>query len=235
VRRLVLWDVDGTLVYYGALGWEAFVDAFHAMTGRPPSGYEEDVIRTAGRTDPEIALEFLAMEGVPDGDVRLGEFHTALERALAAKVAAMRERGRALPGAREALAAVQRQPQVVQSVLTGNLHANAVLKLTTLGLDRYVDFEIGAYGSDHRDRPELVAVARAKARAKYGLELGPRATVLIGDTPLDVAAGQAGGARVVAVASGHYDADALRAAGADAVLPDLRDTAAVLQAILAGG
>jgi phosphoglycolate phosphatase len=232
VRRLVLWDVDGTLVQYGGLGWEAFGDAFLALFGRPPSGAGES-IQLAGRTDPEIALEFLAVHDIRDGEVRLEEFQLALEKALAAKAAAMRERGRALPGAEEALAAVQRQPKVVQSLLTGNVRGNAVLKLATFGLDRYVDFDIGAYGSDHRDRPRLVAVARAKAKAKYGVELEPRATVLIGDTPLDVAAGQAGGARVVAVASGLFDAATLGAAGADVVLPDLRDTDAVLHAILA--
>jgi phosphoglycolate phosphatase-like HAD superfamily hydrolase len=79
-----------------------------------------------------------------------------------------------------------------------------------------------------------VTVARAKAKAKYGVDLDPRATVLIGDTPLDVAAAQAEGARVVAVASGRYDAETLHAVGADVVLPDLRDTAAAVRAVLAG-
>jgi phosphoglycolate phosphatase len=232
VRRLVLWDVDGTLVHYGGLGWEAFGDAFVALFGRAPLATGR-TIQLAGRTDPEIALEFLAMHDVQDGELRLEEFHTALEKALAAKAAAMRERGQALPGAEEALAAVQRQPGVAQSLLTGNLCGNAVLKLATFGLDRYVDFDIGAYGSDHRERPRLVAVARAKAKARYGVELEPRATVVIGDTPLDVAAGLAGGARIVAVASGRYDRATLRAAGADAVLEDLRDTEAVLHAVLA--
>jgi phosphoglycolate phosphatase len=232
VRRLVLWDVDGTLVQYGGLGWEAFGDAFVALFGRAPLA-TGPTIQLAGRTDPEIALEFLAMHDIQDGERRLEEFHTALEKALATKAAAMQERGRALPGAEEALAAVQRQPGVAQSLLTGNLRGNAVLKLATLGLDRYVDFDIGAYGSDHRERPRLVAVARAKAKARYGVELEPRATVVIGDTPLDVAAGLAGGARIVAVASGRYDVGTLRAAGADAVFEDLRDTEAVLHAILA--
>ena len=235
MHRLVLWDVDGTLVHYGGLGWEAFLDAFLAVVGRPPSGVDGSLVQLAGRTDPEIWLDLLATQDIPDGEVRLEEFHGALERALAAKAAVMRERGRALPGAREALAALQRRPEVVQSLLTGNLLANARLKLATFGLDRYVDLEVGGYGSDHRERPRLVAVARAKAAARYGIELDPHATVLIGDTPLDVAAGQAGGARVVAVATGRFDAETLRAAGADVVLPDLRDTAAVLQAILADG
>ncbi len=235
MRRLVLWDVDGTLVLFGGLGRQAFADAFVTIAGRPASGVALAVIETAGRTDPEIALEFLAMHGIADGEARLDAFNAALVEALAAKATLLREHGRALPGVEQALAAVQRRPGVVQSLLTGNLEANAVLKLATFGLDRYIDFEVGAYGSDHRDRPRLVEVARAKATVKYQVELDPRAVVVIGDTPLDVAAGRAGGARVVAVASGHYDVEALRATGPDAVLADLRDTDAVLRAVLDDG
>ncbi len=235
MRRLVLWDVDGTLVLFGGLGRQAFADAFVTIAGRPASGVALAVIETAGRTDPEIALEFLAMHGIADGEARLDAFNAALVEALAAKATLLREHGRALPGVEQALAAVQRRPGVVQSLLTGNLEANAVLKLGTFGLDRYIDFEVGAYGSDHRDRPRLVEVARAKATVKYQVEFDPRAVVVIGDTPLDVAAGRAGGARVVAVASGHYDVEALRATGPDAVLADLRDTDAVLRAVLDDG
>ncbi|HZD68655.1 MAG TPA: haloacid dehalogenase-like hydrolase [Actinomycetes bacterium] len=234
MRRLVLWDVDGTLVNYAGLGWEAFLDAFLVVMGRPAAAMDGSMIALAGRTDPEIALELLAAQEVPDAELRLEEFHTALEAALAAKAAVMRERGQALPGAEEVLAALQHRPEVVQSLLTGNLRANAMLKVATFGLDRYLDLEVGAYGSDHRERPRLVTVARAKAKAKYGVDLDPRATVLIGDTPLDVAAAQAEGARVVAVASGRYDAETLHAVGADVVLPDLRDTAAAVRAVLAG-
>jgi phosphoglycolate phosphatase len=179
-------------------------------------------------------MELLASQRVPDGQLRMREFHSALEQALAARSAVMRQRGRALPGAEEALAAVRREPAIVQSVLTGNLKANAVLKLATFGLDRYLDLDVGAYGSDHSERPRLVAVARARAKAKYGVGLDPAATVLIGDTPLDVAAAMAAGARVIAVASGRYDAETLRAAGAEVVFPDLRDTGAVVGACLAG-
>src|SRR6266536_5278616 len=158
VRRLVLWDVDGTLVLFGGLGRQAFADAFVTIAGRPASGVALAVIETAGRTDPEIALEFLAMHGIADGEARLDAFNAALVEALAAKATLLREHGRALPGVEQALAAVQRRPGVVQSLLTGNLEANAVLKLGTFGLDRYIDFEVGAYGSDHRDRPRLVEV-----------------------------------------------------------------------------
>ncbi len=232
MRRLVLWDVDGTLVLYGGIGREAFSDAFLAFAGRPAADLDELMISTAGRTDPDIALEFLARHGVADGEAQLDAFHAALVEALAGKAALLREHGRVLPGVERALAAVARQPGVAQSLLTGNLEANAVLKLAIFWLDRYVDFEIGAFGSDHRDRTRLVEVARAKARARLGVEVDPAAVVVIGDTPLDVAAGRAGGARVVAVATGHYDVESLLATDPDVVLPDLRDTDAVLRAIL---
>jgi phosphoglycolate phosphatase-like HAD superfamily hydrolase len=192
------------------------------------------MISTAGRTDPDIALEFLARHGVADGESRLDAFHAALVAALATRAEQMRERGRALPGVERALETVRRQPGVAQSLLTGNVEANAVLKLASVGLDGYVDFEIGAYGSDHRDRGRLVEVARAKAMAKFGVELDPSAVVVIGDTPLDVAAARAGGARVIAVATGHYDLEALAATAPDAVFEDLTDTEAVVAAILGG-
>jgi phosphoglycolate phosphatase len=234
VRRLVLWDIDGTLVAYGRIGRQAFADAFLAFAGRPATDLDRLMISTAGRTDPDIALEFLARHGITDGEARLEDFHAALVEALAAKAALMREHGTVLPGVERALAAVARQPGVGQSLLTGNLEANAVLKLATFGLDRYVDFEIGAYGSDHRERSRYVEIARAKARARRGVELDPASVVVIGDTPLDVAAARAGGARVVAVATGHFDVEELRASNPDAVLPDLADTPAVVKAILAG-
>jgi phosphoglycolate phosphatase len=232
VRRLVLWDVDGTLVLYGGIGRQAFADAFLALAGRPATDLDRLMISTAGRTDPDIALEFLARHGITDGEAQLDAFHAALVEALAAKAGMLREHGRVLPGVEAALAALAPQSGVAQSLLTGNLEANAVLKLATFGLDRYVDFEIGAYGSDHRDRSQLVEVARAKARARRGVELDPASVVVIGDTPLDVAAARAGGARVIAVATGHYDVESLRSTNPDAVFPDLADTPAVIAAIL---
>jgi phosphoglycolate phosphatase len=109
---------------------------------------------------------------------------------------------------------------------------NALLKLASFELDGYLDFEVGGFGSDHHHRPSLVQVARAKAERKYGAAFEGAATVLVGDTPLDVAAGKAGGARVVAVATGPYRADQLAATDADAVLENLTDLRATLKAIL---
>ncbi|HEV3014955.1 MAG TPA: HAD hydrolase-like protein [Actinomycetota bacterium] len=232
MRRLVLGDIDGTLVQAGEVGRDIFTEAFQAVVGRAPDQVAARMLAMAGRTDPEIALEFLTAHEIAEGASHLPAFSEALVTALAAKAAVIRERGRALPGAREALAALGKTDGVVQSLLTGNLEPNALLKLASFELDGHLDFEVGGFGSDHHHRPSLVEVARAKAERRYGTGFPGTATVLVGDTPLDVAAGRAGGARVVAVATGPYRADELRATEADAVLEDLRDTEAALAAIL---
>jgi phosphoglycolate phosphatase-like HAD superfamily hydrolase len=234
VRRLVLWDIDGTLVQAGEVGRDIFTEAFQAVVGRAPDQVAARTLAMAGRTDPEIALEFLAAHEIAEGASHLPAFSEALVTALAAKAALIRERGRALPGARETLAALGRTEGVVQSLLTGNVEPNALLKLASFELDGYLDFEVGGFGSDHHHRPSLVEVARTKAEAKYGTAFAGPATVLVGDTPLDVAAGRAGGARVVAVATGPYGVEEFESTGADAVLADLRDTEAALGAILSG-
>jgi phosphoglycolate phosphatase len=230
--RLVLWDIDGTLVQAGEVGRDIFTEAFQAVVGRAPDEITARALAMAGRTDPEIALEFLAAHEIAEGAAHWPAFSEALVTALAAKAAVIRERGRALPGARETLAALRRADGVVQSVLTGNLEPNALLKLASFDLDGYLDFEVGGFGSDHHHRPSLVEVARAKAERKYGTAFDGAATVLVGDTPLDVAAGRAGGARVVAVATGPFGAGELATTGADAVLEDLADVEAALAAIL---
>jgi phosphoglycolate phosphatase len=151
---------------------------------------------------------------------------------LAAKQDELRARGHMMPGADASLAALSSTPGVVQSVLTGNVKPNAILKLATFGLDRYIDFEVGAYGSDDGNRPNLVRLARQRASTLLNLTVDESSTVIVGDSLRDVEAGRVGGARVVAVATGRTDADALREAGAETVLADLTDTEAVLAAVL---
>jgi phosphoglycolate phosphatase len=232
VRTLVLWDVDGTLVDADGVGGEAFDLAFEAVVGRAPNAPLGRMIAMGGRTDPEIALEALALHGILDGRPHLPAFAVALAEGLAASAELLRERGRALPGAASALAALAAEPGVVQSVLTGNLEPNALVKLAAFELDRHLDLHVGGYGSDDGHRPALVEVARRKAAARYGHTFTPATTVLVGDTPLDVAAGRVGGARVVGVATGRHSAAELADAGAEVVLDDLRDTDAVLAAVL---
>jgi phosphoglycolate phosphatase len=218
---LVLWDVDGTLVRSAGHGRWAFEDAFRAVVGREP-----EPVDYAGRTDKQIALTMLAGEH--------GHLPRVLEElagALELRKEAMRAEGYAYPGVPEVLEELHQRDDVIQSLLTGNIQANAVIKVSAFGLERWLDFEVGAYGSDpHEERSDLVAVARERAAARYG---EPTGAVLVGDTPLDVRAAQEAGARAVAVATGFADHDTLRASGPDALLEDLTDTEAAVAAITA--
>lgn len=220
---LVLWDVDFTLVDTTGQGRLAFEEAFKAVVGQPPDGF----VPFAGFTDHQIAVAMLEKAGHRDGE-HVPRMLEELATALAARAEDIRETGHALPGARDALEALAARDDVISSLLTGNVEANAALKLAAFDLDSLVDLEVGGYGSDpHASRGDLVAIARERAAAKYGAE--PGETVLIGDTPRDIQAAREGGARAIAVASGPHDAEDLREA--DEVLPDLRDTAALLAAL----
>ena len=216
---LVLWDVDGTLVRTAGHGRYAFEEAFEAVVGRVP-----EPVDYAGRTDRQIALTMLAGE-----HEHLPRVLEELAGALELREAAMRAEGYAFPGVAEVLEALHARDDVIQSLLTGNIQTNAVLKTAAFGLDRWLDYEVGAYGSDpHEERSDLVAVARQRAAAKYD---EPTGAVLVGDTPLDVRAAREAGARAVVVATGFADPEALRASEPDAYLEDFSDTAAAVAAI----
>ena len=209
-------------------GRDAFVEAFERVVGRAPA----QLVPFAGRTDLEIAADMLERSGLESSDGLLDAFATALEESMAAREPELRSHGRAYPGAREALARLAREPGVVQGLLTGNIPANARVKLAAFGLDGLLDFDIGGYGSDSRVRSELVASACRRAAQKLGVAVPAGHAVLIGDTPLDVAAAHEGGARAIGVATGPFGADELREAGADAVLAGLEDSEAVVAAVL---
>ncbi|MGW4895647.1 HAD family hydrolase [Kitasatospora sp. NPDC004240] len=223
-RILLLWDIDGTLIDDGAVGRTVYPPAFERLTGRPACHR----VTTDGRTEPAVMDELFARHGVPA--VEPHRVAAELADQLRRRTTELRTAGRVLPGALDALRALRARPEVTQSVLTGNIRANALLKLRLFGLAEFTDLRCGAYGDDARGRAALVAVARRRAAAVH--RRAPGDIVLIGDTPHDVRAGRAGGARVIAVASGTSGEEVLRAAGADVVLADLRDTAAVIDAVL---
>ena len=231
LRALVLWDIDGTLVDSAKLGRDAFLVAFERVTGAPPAR----LVPFAGRTDLEIAADLLEQSGISAEDGVIAAFEGALAGAMAELADEVRRRGRAYPGAKESLERLGREPGVVQGLLTGNIPANARVKLGAVGIDGLVDFDIGGYGSDHRIRSELVAIACGRAEQKLGVPVPAARAVLIGDTPLDIAAAQAGGARAIGVATGPFSVKELEATGADAVLPDLCDAERLVAAVLAVG
>lgn len=216
---LVLWDIDGTLVDSAGHGRHAFEEAFADVVGGRPEWVEY-----AGRTDHQIALSMLN-----GSDERLPALLEGLVERLAARRDAIAAEGRVYPGVRETLGALHEADGVINSLLTGNLEANAAVKVGAFGLERWLDFESGAYGSDpHERRSDLVAIARERAAARHG---EPTEAVLVGDTPLDVQAAREAGARAVAVATGFAKLDALRASEPDALLQDLSDTEAAMRAI----
>jgi phosphoglycolate phosphatase-like HAD superfamily hydrolase len=241
---LVLWDIDFTLIGASGVGQRLYGMVFRDMFGRELPG----IAPMAGRTDRAIIHDTLARAGVEEPRAHLDEFIAGLTALAPMGRELAAGRSEALPGAAAALAALARYaPQevhapadglgplrVVQSVLTGNVRPIAEVKLAAAGLTGHLDLGIGAYGESHEVRAELVHLARGNAARRYGTDFAGERTVLVGDTELDVAAALATGARVVAVATGGTTADKLTAAGADAVLPDLSDTAATLAAILGG-
>lgn len=214
--RLVLWDIDGTLLRAGGVSRDAFAAALLEVAG---ADLPAD-LSFAGRTDPWIAAAVLERAGA---DPALA---TALLRRYSAELARRHRevaaRGTVLAGAREALAALAARP-VLQGVVTGNLGSTARVKLAALALDEHLDLDASAYGDDAATRDELVPIALARAG-------GPPAEQVwvVGDTPHDLSCARAAGARCLLVATGGYPLAELADLGADAVRPDLSDVLDVL-------
>lgn len=227
--RLVLWDIDLTLLATGAEGPEVRRLAFAERHGRPA----KHEVEVSGRTDRAIARDYLAANGAGDDDREVDAFLAVLASVQGRRLDALRANGRRMPGAQEALAALGGLPGTVQSVLTGNQEAVARQKLLALGFDHgELDLAVGAYGADDDDRAELVPVARRRAERAYGADFGGRATVLVGDTVEDVIAAGTHGAAVIAVATGRFTAGQLADAGADQVFPNLSGTTEIISTVL---
>lgn len=227
--RLLLFDVDGTLITAHGAGRAAMARALEEVYGTtgPLETYD-----FRGRTDPEIVRDLMHAAGVPAPTVqaRLADCLAAYVRALEPEVA--RRGVRVMPGVPALLAVLSRRPDVVVGLLTGNIEPGARVKLAPTGLWPF--FRLGAYGSDDADRRRLPAVACARARALVGGEVPFSRVTIVGDTPLDVACARACGARAVAVATGWHSAAELAACGPDHVFADCSDVDAVLAALLDG-
>ena len=232
-HRLVLWNIGLTLVDAARVDRAAHADAFRATTGRPLV----QLPQMAGRTDSEIFFEALAVNaagpqpGDPAGEELLGRFTAQLATAYRARRDLITKQGRLMPGAHDAVAAVWRLPGLVQTVVTGSIRPNAVEVLRAFDLDRYLDIEIGGYGSGVYPKGAMLLNARGLAAEKYRGGFTEHTTVYIADSTRDVEAAGIGGARSIGVASGRSAAGELRDAGADMVLDDLADTGAVLAAV----
>jgi len=222
MRRLILFDIDGTLVSGGPAKY-AFEAAMVETYGTVGDVGE---VSFAGKTDPQIARELLTLVGLDRQAI-----HASLPELWERYVGHLEERledrpMKVLPGVEELLDALAMLEGVGLGLLTGNIVRGAELKLRSAGLwDR---FEIGAFGSDHEERDVLPSVAIERARVHWSVAIEAAQAVVVGDTPRDVGCGQAGGTRTLAVATGTFTAAALVEAGADHVLQDLSSTVEVV-------
>ena len=227
MKRLLLFDIDGTLVLGGpAKG------AFHtALVETFGTAGDIEVHNFAGKTDPQIARELLSGAGLSDGEIDSGfpklwdrYLHHLGERLVGHPMDV-------LPGVGPLLERLAAEADVALGLLTGNIVRGAELKLRSVGL--YDHFRMGSYGSDSEIRNDLAPIALRRAAETWNVSFRPEETWVVGDTPADILCGQAGGTRTLGVATGRYSADELASVGADAVLGDMGDTEGTVALLLA--
>jgi phosphoglycolate phosphatase len=227
--RLVLFDIDGTLLSSEGLGRASMQRALAEVFGSPGNpSYRYD-----GKTDKQIVRDVMRLEGHSDShiDARMDTLIVLYLEGLRAGVKSGRFNVRPLPGVVEILDELETRDDVVLGLLTGNIEPGARLKLTAAGInpDR---FRVNAFGSDHEHRPELPAIAQRRASETLGLDIAGDRLIVIGDTPADIECGRSIGARAIGVASGHYTVEQLETHNPYAALPSLENTQQVLETIL---
>jgi phosphoglycolate phosphatase len=226
--RLLLFDIDGTLVLTGGAGSRAMARAFLATHGL------EDALKSvdlAGRTDRIIMRDALTQAGRDHEDVDLDEFREAYCAALREEITKPGTGRRGLlPGVKPLLDRLATRDDVRLALLTGNFRASAEIKLAQFGVWDY--FSWGAFADDAIERDDLIRIAHARHETEQGRLIEPDKVVVIGDTPHDIRCARAGRAKAVAVATGNYDLATLERHQPDVLFKDLSDTDAVLSALL---
>lgn len=230
--RIILWDIDGTLVrsVHSGIFKSYTVPVLEGVFGTAGRLHELSV---SGMTDLQIVFEALRDEGFTPEQIRA--------RARELQTRYMQEMERAtgngeplfylLPGAREILETIEQHPRYHNALLTGNIEPAAHLKMRLVGLSRFFQLP-GAFGNDSHDRRDLPAIAASRIARHLNLDLHPSQFIVIGDTPNDIACARHFGARAIAIATGRtYTLDQLAAYKPDAVLPDLSDTGLVMQTL----
>jgi phosphoglycolate phosphatase len=215
VVRLVLFDIDGTLVHTGGAGVRAFGRAFAAEFDLH---HGTERMRFAGRTDSGLVREFLTLHGIPATPENFRRFFDCYVFWLDHLLHQLE--GSACPGVGDWLAELAALPEPpLLGLLTGNIRLGAQIKLRHYGL--WEPFATGGFGDDHEDRNEIARVAKARASRRLGRELAGGEILVIGDTPLDIACGRAIGARCLAVATGGARLEELQAHQPDWAVADL--------------
>lgn len=224
-RTLILFDIDGTLVLTGGAGGRAmrraFADLFQIT--------QFQVVAMAGRTDRWIVGELAAVHGVSLDEHAGARVRERYVQHLSHEIQTPGPAKGILPGVAPLLNALALRDDVHLALLTGNTEAGARIKLEHFDLWKY--FDGGGFGDAAVERAALFADALASVADRAGVTFHSEQAVIVGDTPLDIAVAVACGARSLGVATGAFGEEALREAGADAVLPDLSDLTAVLNAL----
>jgi phosphoglycolate phosphatase len=218
--RLVLFDIDGTLVHTGGAGVKAFARTFATEFGAV-DGFER--MKFAGRTDTSLVREFFGYHGIPAIREKFQRFFERyvfwLDHILA------HSRTEACPGIRGFIREVKRLPaRPLLGLLTGNIQLGAEIKLRHFDLWR--EFETGGFADDNEDRNLIAAAARDRASRILGGSVAGDEVLVIGDTPLDIRCGRFIGARVLAVATGGATLEELKRHQPDWAVPDLREVSA---------
>ncbi len=227
--KLVLFDIDGTILWTDGVGRRAIHTALREVFGSiGPSDYWFD-----GKTDRQIVRDLMRLDGHADEgiDQRMDLLLGRYVECLASELRQVDLRASVLQGVPELLDALEARDDVILGLLTGNVEPGARAKLLAVGVDPD-RFEIGAYGSDHEYRPALPAIAQQRTRELLGFNVPGGDVVVIGDTPADIECARSVGARAIGVATGRFPVEELERHGAAAVFRDLTDTDAVVNAIL---
>jgi len=228
MTKLVLFDIDGTLLDSGGAGRRAMITAFEQVFGTTGP---IDEYPMAGKVDAQIVIELMTAAGLPGRTIHeqmptyFARYTAELQRIIDDHAV------RVYPGVVELLDQLAAHPDMVVGLLTGNIRRGAQAKLKAASLARYFD-GLGAFGDDALSRPELPAIAVKRAKETLGLRLWGRDVVIVGDTPADIECGRSLGVKSIAVATGPYTCEDMRPHGPDRCFPDLADTAAVMAGIL---
>jgi phosphoglycolate phosphatase-like HAD superfamily hydrolase len=215
MRKVILFDIDGTLVNTGGAGR----DALHTALAAEFAVTDPHRIDLSGRTDRGICRELFEVHEIEHTPENWERFQRAYLVGLAQHLSA--RQGFVLPGVRELIAKLEEQSDVAMGLLTGNVREGAKRKLLHYGLDQH--FVFGGFGDVHHERDDVARAALASAREHCGAHIRGDHIWVIGDTPLDIRCARAIGAKVVAVATGGFTAEQLRAFEADLVVENLAE------------
>jgi len=228
VKRLILFDIDGTLMDADGAGRAALRGAMLEVYGRtgPIDGFNFQ-----GKTDPAIVRELLRADGFTDArvDERLSDLWENYCAGLDRELGARRARLQAYPGVRPLLAHAQSDSRYTPALVTGNVEGGAWRKLRACRLE--AAFSFGAFGSDSEDRNDLPALAIQRAAKSTGIEFAAEEVIVIGDTPADIRCARAAGVRALAVATGGFSGEQLAGHDPDYLFNELSDLDEVITAI----